>query len=71
MQTFNRFRVTASAFALGLVLSGPAAALDASKVIDKNAKSSTIFELFFNFVEDGKTNDAFDVLKYAAEQGNS
>lgn len=71
MQIYKRIGATASALMLGLLIAGPASALDASKIIKKDTKSSTIFELFFGFVEEGKTEDAFDVLKYAAEQGNS
>lgn len=71
MQISKVFGVTVSALALGLALSGPAKALDASKIIKKDTKSSTIFQLFYEFVENGKNDDAFDVLKYAADQGNS
>ena len=71
MQTFNRLLKTVGAFSLGVFLSGQAHALDASKVIKKDTKSSTIFELFFGFVEKGENDNAFDVLKYAADQGNS
>ena len=53
------------------LLAGGAAALDASKIIKKDTKSSTIFEMFFDFLNKGKQDDALDVLKYAAEQGNS
>ncbi len=71
MRTFKRFGVFVSALALGATLSAPALALDASKIVKKDTKSSTIFQLFFDFVEEGKNDDAFDVLKYAADQGNS
>ena len=71
MLIFKMFRVTAALFAMGLVLSPPAQALDASKIIQKDTKSSKIFELFFGFVKEGRNEDAFDVLKYAADEGNS
>ncbi|MEO0328099.1 MAG: tetratricopeptide repeat protein [Pseudomonadota bacterium] len=54
-----------------LLLTGGAQALDASKLIQKDTNSNTIFQLFFGFMNEGKENDAVDVLKYAAEQGNS
>ncbi len=53
------------------LMAGSAHALDASKVIGADAKSSTVFELFFDFINAGKEDDAVDVLKYAADQGNS
>ena len=72
MQIFKRLTATSAMFALaGTIFLSPAHALDASKIIKKDTKSSTIFQLFFGFIEDGKTDDAFNVLKYAAEQGNS
>ncbi|MEM7291595.1 MAG: hypothetical protein AAF412_14690, partial [Pseudomonadota bacterium] len=46
-------------------------ALDASTVIKKDTKSSTIFELFFDYLDKGQNDDAISVLKYAADQGNS
>lgn len=52
-------------------LAGNAHALDASKVLGDNTKSSAVFELFFGFMKDGKKDDAVDVLKYAADHGNS
>ncbi|MEM9329760.1 MAG: sel1 repeat family protein [Pseudomonadota bacterium] len=71
MRTFKPLNLlTACAIVLPL-LSGTAFALDASKIIKKDTKSSTIFELFFDFLDKGKPDDALDVLKYAAEQGNS
>lgn len=71
MQISRLFRVTLLSCTLGLAAAGSAAALDASKIIQKDTQSSTIFELFFGFVEKGQNDDAFDVLKYAADQGNS
>lgn len=50
---------------------GNALALDVSTIIHKDTKSSTIFELFFDFLNKGKNDDALSVLKYAADQGNS
>ncbi|MEM7067490.1 MAG: tetratricopeptide repeat protein [Pseudomonadota bacterium] len=61
--------ITASAAAL--VITGSTYALDASKIIKSDTKSSTIFEFFFDFMNKGQQDDALDVLKYAAEQGNS
>ena len=59
-------------FAVALPLAaGNALALDASKIIKKDTKSSTIFELFFDYMDKGQRDDAIDVLKYAADQGNS
>lgn len=46
-------------------------AFDASKVIKGDAASGQIFEHFFKFKNDGKQEKAVEVLKYAAEQGNS
>jgi len=72
MQIFKRLITTSAVMAVsGMMFLAPASALDASKVIQKDTKSSTIFQLFFGFLEEGKTDDAFDVLKYAADQGNS
>ncbi|MDJ0614979.1 MAG: tetratricopeptide repeat protein [Rhizobiaceae bacterium] len=72
MQIFKRLATTSAILALsGTFFLTPAFALDASKVIKRDTKSSTIFQLFFGFIEEGKTDDAFDVLKYAADQGNS
>ncbi len=72
MQIFKHLKSTSAALAVsGMVFLAPAYALDASKIIKKDTKSSTIFQLFFGFIEDGKSDEAFDVLKYAADQGNS
>ena len=71
MLTSSKSGLFALFFSMGLIFSAPTHALDASKIIDKNTKSSTIFQLFFDYVEEGKTGDAFDVLKYAVDQGNS
>lgn len=46
-------------------------AFDASQVIKGDAASGQIFEYFFKFKEDGKPEDAVEVLKYAADKGNS
>ncbi len=55
-------------FATGI---GSAHAFDASKVIKGDAASVKIFEFFFKFRKDGKEEEAVEVLKYAAENGNS
>lgn len=52
-------------------MTGSAHALDASKILGENTDSSTVFELFFDFMKNGKSGDAVDVLKYAADNGNS
>ncbi len=44
---------------------------DASKVIKKDSPATQIFQFFFKFREDGKSEEAVEVLKYAAENGNS
>ena len=62
--------ISACAVALPL-FAGSALALDASKIIKKDTKSSAIFEFFFDFKSKGQQDDALDVLRYAAEQGNS
>ena len=46
-------------------------AFDASKILKADAASGQIFEFFFKFKEDGKQEEAVEVLKYAAENGNS
>ena len=46
-------------------------AFDASKVVKGEAASGKIFEFFFKFRKDGKQEEAVEVLKYAAENGNS
>lgn len=48
-----------------------ASAFDASKVLKGDAASGQIFEFFFKFKNDGKPEEAVEVLKYAAENGNS
>lgn len=48
-----------------------ASAFDASQITKEEAGSTKIFEFFFNFRKDGKKDEAIEVLKYAAEQGNS
>jgi len=64
--------ILAAASALAISVGSQSAfALDASKLIGKNANSSTVFELFFDFMNEGKKEDAVDVLKYAADRGNS
>lgn len=49
----------------------PSHAFDASKVIQADTPASKIFQFFFKFREDGKSEEAVEVLKYAAENGNS
>ena len=51
--------------------SGKAYALDASSVLGEEARSTTVFQLFFGFLREGKEDDAVGVLKYAADQGDS
>lgn len=46
-------------------------AFDASKVIKGDAGPGQIFQYFFKFKEDGKSEEAVEVLKYAADKGNS
>ena len=55
-------------FAVGL---SPSYAFDASKVIKGETSSSKIFEFFSNFRKDGKQEEAVEVLKFAAQNGNS
>ena len=50
--------------------SGAALAFDASKVLEGNAPSNKVFGFFRSFRKAGKKDDALDVLKYAAENGN-
>ncbi len=56
-----------------LATSLPASALafDATEIIKGDTGSTKVFEFFFNFRKDGKKDEALQVLKYAAEQGNS
>ena len=60
--------ILATAFTL---VAAPAKAFDASKIINSKTGSNQIFEFFFDFRKDGKQEEAIQVLKYAAEQGNS
>jgi len=46
-------------------------AFDASQITKEEAGSTKIFEFFFNFRKDGKKDEAIQVLKFAAEQGNT
>lgn len=46
-------------------------AFDASEVIKGDTGSSKIFEFFHSFRKSGKEEEAIEVLKYAAEHGNS
>lgn len=57
--------------ALTVVSASPSFAFDASKVIKKDTPANQIFQFFFKFKEDGKSEEAVEVLKYAAENGNS
>lgn len=57
--------------ALAAINSAPSLAFDASKVIKKDTPANQIFQFFFKFKEDGKQEEAVEVLKYAAENGNS
>ena len=71
MLTFSRNALSVLAMLSGLGLSNPAFGLDASKLITPETKSSTVIELFVGYVNEGKREDAVEVLRYAAEQGNS
>jgi len=62
--------VTMLSAGLAMQASG-ALAFDASKIIQGNTPSTKVFEFFFNFRKDGKSEEAFEVLKYAAEHGHS
>ncbi len=53
------------------VSSSSSFAFDASKVIKKDTPAGQVFQFFFKFKEDGKSEEAVEVLKYAAENGNS
>ena len=54
-----------------LALGGNSArAFDASKIVKDDTPSNKIFEFFFKFRKDGKKEEAFEVLKYAADHGN-
>lgn len=67
-------RLSSLLLALPLVLSGgltSSYAFDASKVVKGDAASGQIFQYFFKFKEDGKSEEAVEVLKYAADKGNS
>ena len=67
-------RLSSLLLALPLVLSvglTSSYAFDASKVIKGDAASGQIFQYFFKFKEDGKSEEAVEVLKYAADKGNS
>lgn len=62
----------AMALLVGTVLNTSASfAFDASKVIQKDSSVSEIIQFFFRFKKEGKSEDAVDVLRYAAENGNS
>lgn len=57
---------------VSITLSGTLShAFDASKVIEKDTSASQIIQFFFKFKKDGKPEDAVQVLKYAADNGNS
>lgn len=67
-------RLTSLFLALPLVLSAgmtTSYAFDASKVIKGDTAPGQIFQYFFKFREDGKPEEAVEVLKYAADKGNS
>ena len=49
----------------------PSHAFDASKIIKSDTASEKIFQYFFKFRKDGKPEEAVEVLKYAAEIGDS
>ena len=71
MLIFSNLKISFFAIFVWAILIGSAYALDASKIINEDTKSSTVIELFLDFVQQGKNQDAFDVLKYAADKGNS
>jgi len=71
MRTSSFIRATVLTLGISAVMAGPSLALDASKVLDQDAKPSTVFELFFGMMEEGKTEDALDILRYAADKGDS
>lgn len=50
---------------------GPAFAFDASKALNGDPASNQVFEFFFSFKKKGQPEEALNVLKYAAENGNS
>ena len=52
-------------------LTSTAYAFDASAVLKKESKTSEIFQFFFDFEKEGKKDEAMEVLKYAADHGNS
>lgn len=54
-----------------LALAGGAAhAFDASSVIEGDASSNKVFSFFNSFRKQGKKDEAIDLLKFAAENGN-
>jgi len=62
--------ITTALVASMLIIPG-ANAFDASKIIRKDTPASEVFQFFFEFREEGKPEEAVEVLKYAAENGNS
>ena len=71
MPIFKRIAFPVSILIAVLAMTGAALALDASKLIKPDTKSSTIIELFLGYMKEGKSDDAVDVLKYAADKGDS
>jgi TPR repeat protein len=70
----QKYRISSLLYVLPLVAAAhvtSAHAFDASKVIKGDAASGKIFEFFFKFKKDGKQKEAVEVLRYAAENGNS
>ena len=55
----------------GVLLSQPGYAFDASQILKEDSKSTEVFQFFFEFRNDGKKEEAIEVLRYAAENGNS
>lgn len=45
-------------------------AFDASEILQSDTSSNKVFEFFFTFRQKGKSEEAFQVLKYAADNGN-
>ena len=73
MRTFSLKNILiATSMLAGLAIQVlPAYAFDASKVIKSDTSSTKVFEFFFTFKNKGQKQEAVQVLKYAAENGNS
>lgn len=71
MKRSGIYSVVTSALLTAVITVSSAQAFDASKFIHKDTPASEIFQFFFEFREDGKPEEAVEVLRYAAENGNS